>query len=311
MYVLYTDSTRALDERSQLFAQHMEPLLQRCDAAMRAGMIPADIAEIPQYLKVCRWPFRRLEYSFALDALTAHLRPGQRFLDAGSGATPFAHALAELGVEAEACDGDSRLISQLQRLQPETIYGSKVRYSAQDLTAMSFSDDSFDAIACISVLEHIPAPHDKRAVGELMRILKPGGLLVFTVDFQPQAPGGGNGHATHLVRRSVELVRKGDLGGLIQGVQRKLEARRAVSGGAAQLPRSANQCFELAHLEQDLGADLRAHELPSRLGFTSDLQSLTTSDARSFWELQPGLFDDQGRRFVLPAASIVQKPAVS
>jgi len=44
---------------------------------------------------------------------------------------------------------------------------------AMDLTAMTFDDNSFDAIVCNHVLEHIP--NDKKAMKELYRVLKPGG----------------------------------------------------------------------------------------------------------------------------------------
>ena len=42
-----------------------------------------------------------------------------------------------------------------------------------DLTAMTFEDESFDAIVCNHVLEHIP--DDKKAMKEFFRVLKPGG----------------------------------------------------------------------------------------------------------------------------------------
>lgn len=66
----------------------MEPLLLRRETVSQAGDVPASLPEIEQYLQVCRWPFRKLEYSFALDALLAHLQPGNCYLDAGSGVRP-------------------------------------------------------------------------------------------------------------------------------------------------------------------------------------------------------------------------------
>lgn len=43
---------------------------------------------------------------------------------------------------------------------------------------LAFKDDTFDAIICIEVLEHIPL--DESAVKEFSRILKPGGVLIVT-----------------------------------------------------------------------------------------------------------------------------------
>jgi ubiquinone/menaquinone biosynthesis C-methylase UbiE len=50
------------------------------------------------------------------------------------------------------------------------------------ITGMSFDTASFDCILCSEVLEHIE--DDAKAVSELRRVLKPGGVLVVTVPFQ-------------------------------------------------------------------------------------------------------------------------------
>jgi SAM-dependent methyltransferase len=50
------------------------------------------------------------------------------------------------------------------------------------ITAMSFDAASFDCILCSEVLEHIQ--DDAKAISELRRVLKPGGVLVVTVPFQ-------------------------------------------------------------------------------------------------------------------------------
>jgi SAM-dependent methyltransferase len=44
---------------------------------------------------------------------------------------------------------------------------------AMDITAMDFADETFDAVVCNHVLEHIP--NDRQAMQELNRVLKPGG----------------------------------------------------------------------------------------------------------------------------------------
>ncbi len=48
-----------------------------------------------------------------------------------------------------------------------------------DFHALPLRDDCFDLVTCIDVLEHLE--DDRRAIGELVRILRPGGLLVVSV----------------------------------------------------------------------------------------------------------------------------------
>ena len=52
-----------------------------------------------------------------------------------------------------------------------------------DITDIPLDNNSFDVIFCIHVLEHIP--HDKKAMSELYRILRPGGwaILQSPVDY--------------------------------------------------------------------------------------------------------------------------------
>ncbi|HNR87138.1 MAG TPA: class I SAM-dependent methyltransferase [Spirochaetota bacterium] len=48
-----------------------------------------------------------------------------------------------------------------------------------DVTAIQFADQSFDAVICNHVLEHIP--DDRKAMSEIYRILKPGGFAILQV----------------------------------------------------------------------------------------------------------------------------------
>lgn len=311
MYVLYADNLDELRLRSRRFDEAMEPYLKQLDAYQASHSDHTTVPEIEQYLQVCRWPFRKLEYSFVLEALQERLLPGQRYLDAGCGITPLAHVVAGSGIEADACDGDERLIADIQRLGTDKLYGSRVNYRAEDLTALSYPDQSFDAVSCVSVLEHIPAPYDQVAVRELMRVLKPGGLLVITVDYTPPAAHDQPARVPYALRRLYGLAREGNFVDIARGIARKLQAGQAVRQGLAQRPRSANQCFTIDHLSLDIQPLLEGVHLNSRLPFSQEPNAVSPEQATRFWRIDGDLFDHQGRRVVLPAGFIVQKAGVA
>ncbi len=87
-----------------------------------------------------------------------------RLLDAGAGKLPHRHLLRELGVEYVSLD--------FRQTHPELDI-------VADVQKMPMGDNSFDSVICIEVLEHVPNP--ELALTEILRVLKPGGKLVFSV----------------------------------------------------------------------------------------------------------------------------------
>lgn len=57
----------------------------------------------------------------------------------------------------------------------------KRRVRHEDLTSLSFPDNTFNLVMTLDVFEHIP--NYKKAFAELLRVLSPGGVLVFTIPF--------------------------------------------------------------------------------------------------------------------------------
>lgn len=58
--------------------------------------------------------------------------------------------------------------------------------TCQDLEQLTFPDASFDVVVTEDVLEHVRRPDS--AFAEIHRVLRPGGVHVFTVPFAPDAP---------------------------------------------------------------------------------------------------------------------------
>lgn len=87
-----------------------------------------------------------------------------RLLDAGAGKLPHRPLVNELTSEYVSLD--------FKLTHPELDV-------VADVQSMPMSDNSFDSAICIEVLEHVPNP--EKALRELLRVLKPGGKLVFSV----------------------------------------------------------------------------------------------------------------------------------
>jgi SAM-dependent methyltransferase len=51
-----------------------------------------------------------------------------------------------------------------------------------DARALGFPDASFDALVCVSVIEHVPGEGDRAAMAEMWRVLRPGGVLHLTTN---------------------------------------------------------------------------------------------------------------------------------
>ncbi len=52
----------------------------------------------------------------------------------------------------------------------------------EDARALPFADGSFDAVACVSVIEHVAGDGDAVAMAEIWRVLRPGGVLHLTTN---------------------------------------------------------------------------------------------------------------------------------
>jgi malonyl-CoA O-methyltransferase len=94
---------------------------------------------------------------------------GKRVLDAGCGKGRYAALITQRhpGAEVTAIDISSEMLQHVP---------SGIRALRQSFLDLAFSDGAFDAVICIEALEH--AVCVETAVGELARVLAPGGTLV-------------------------------------------------------------------------------------------------------------------------------------
>jgi len=111
--------------------------------------------------------------------------PGNRLLDLGCGAGRHAFEAYRLGADVIAFDADHGELCQVSGMVAamaaagEAPPGARARSVCGDATAMPFGDGAFDRVIAAEVLEHIPL--DQRALAEIARVLRPGGMLAVTV----------------------------------------------------------------------------------------------------------------------------------
>lgn len=191
---------------------------------------------------VIHWS-RDWEYPWAV--LSSAPRPGDKVLDCGCGGSPLLPFLAGKGCDAYGADPGLGVRSSLPRhwislfkdkvwevrskkssplgalksflgeaIPPNDLWrymkdpnrmGFKIQFFPDSLDKMRFADNTFDKVYCISVIEHLPEEVAFRGIREMARVLKPGGQLVMTVDYDGE-------HVTPaLVGRFQDLIQASGL----------------------------------------------------------------------------------------------------
>jgi|TARA_B110000914_G_scaffold65093_1_gene56826 SAM-dependent methyltransferase len=69
--------------------------------------------------------------------------------------------------------------SRLDDFSTQNSSNSVCVFGVSDINNMPFQDGSYDSVICSEVLEHVPAPEE--SIKELIRVLKPGGVLALSV----------------------------------------------------------------------------------------------------------------------------------
>lgn len=137
------------------------------------------------------------EYPFSLRSGDVLSGPKLDILDAGGGWSLLPMYLtSRLGHKVTSVDLDEL---KMRYFSPAlaSFFGAAPQYKVEDLTALNFGDNTFDRVFCVSVLEHIEEETDEKgrrvnrhsrsldvaAIREMLRVLKPSGLLVLTIEW--------------------------------------------------------------------------------------------------------------------------------
>jgi ubiquinone/menaquinone biosynthesis C-methylase UbiE len=141
---------------------------------------------------------------FTADALGIVLRKvalqrGSKVLDAGCGSGTNSIWLASHGFAVTGVDFSDFALSKAREQAKVACVDDRIDFRLGDLTQLEFEDASFDAIFCIGVLMHIPQL--EAALGELVRLVRPGGALIIA-ECNARAP------ETYVFRLYWKLLRR-------------------------------------------------------------------------------------------------------
>jgi SAM-dependent methyltransferase len=144
------------------------------DASERRAWAGQADAYAGSFAKLCAYTVPQL-----LDA--AGVTAGTRVLDVGTGSGTVAAAACGRGAKVTAVDAEPSMVAVAARAAP----GADVRLAA--LPELPFAEGEFDAVVGNFVLNHVGRP--RTALGELRRVMRPGGRIAITIWAVPAAAG--------------------------------------------------------------------------------------------------------------------------
>lgn len=121
----------------------------------------------------------------------AGVRPGYVVLDLGGASTLFSFYLASIGCSVRVIDNDW---GNCGIIYNTNYVGKKMNWDikAYDLDldrTLPFKNASFDRVFCVCVLEHLPCEARRFVMKEANRVLKVGGIIGITIDYDSGRDG--------------------------------------------------------------------------------------------------------------------------
>jgi SAM-dependent methyltransferase len=107
-----------------------------------------------------------------LERFAARVPDAGPVCDMGCGPGHVARYLHELGVQVCGIDLSPALVERASRLNPG------VKFQQGDMLALDVRDKTWAGIAAFYSIIHVPRDDMARALGELFRVLRPGGILL-------------------------------------------------------------------------------------------------------------------------------------
>lgn len=106
----------------------------------------------------------------------AGIQPGLQVLDVGCGTGVVAVSAANIGANVTGIDLSPALLERAE--ENAHIANVSISFREGDVEALPYPDRSFDFV--VSQFGHMFAPRPEVAIGEMLRVLKPGGVIAFS-----------------------------------------------------------------------------------------------------------------------------------
>ena len=129
-------------------------------------------------------PSSKLENEVEIDEFLCHVKPGGIVLDAGCGSGIVAQYLVNNGFQVTGIDISQKMLELARKRVPEGIF------QVGDMTALEFEDGSFDGIVSTYAVFHVPRSEHHRLFLDFRRLLRKGGLLLFSIGVHPEGTDG-------------------------------------------------------------------------------------------------------------------------
>ncbi len=165
------------------------------------------------------------------------LRRGDKILDLGCGFGRHAFEAARRGANVVALDAGRDEVEGVAATFAAMVDAGELAADAfhtaavqGDALHLPFPDGSFDRVICSEVLEHIP--NDRGAMGELARVLRPGGTMAVTVPrFGPELVNWALSDAYHNVPGGhIRIYRRSVLQSRLESVGLKVTGHHHAHG---------------------------------------------------------------------------------
>lgn len=153
----------------------------------------------------CQWKWKQWEYATVLSYIDTPHPKNHKVLDMGCGYTPLIRYLGSIGMQAYGFDKDANPNQSNVKISKTLMHGDKVKYYNKNILKIKWKDNYFDTVICVSTLEHlfdnvnlkqkvitkamtktqkerVYINNISKAIHELLRITKPGGQMLLTID---------------------------------------------------------------------------------------------------------------------------------